>query len=898
MAMLTHAVVLMCVCADSQRSRALQGDYRAARALLLPMYEPMITLLTVSLSIEYFFLYLQHSEEASVMLITVLCQWSLNIFTQIGLVLFFCSHSLSHPALLRSLFYAFLLSLVGFICALIDQLWDPLWGQMLFNSLPLPLLIAILSKKIYRRRSVVPYVQFMIVYRAMWVLYTIFTECVESRVAYFICLLAIACLEIPLSIFWFLTMWNDTYFWRTGGLHMEGARNSVWKAVRRVVFGAATSKAVRIRVINTSRPNSPHGGDAAEDGGLSPLMYEHSALHGSEHELSAVQGGGGGGGSNDGGGGGYSLSIDTTTWGLGYEVEALRRIKILQNQDRLFEETQRARMRKKGLQQQQQSSGADGNTAVSSSAGSLQPRSHSPISGHSMSDAFHLNNGSSGPNGLNPALSSSPSGHTLPRAERLLAHSSDLLLSHDVQVLIEANKRRFIDFGLLHINDADCIGRGGSSRVYSGFYRNYPVAIKFFAAESSAAAGGAGAEGRNEELTSDTVKAYAKETAIAAAITHPNVVMFIGICVRPPVIFLVSELCSEGSLFSVLPRIKFHPAWGYHAILSFCIECIRSVLYLHENGFVHRDIKSLNYMVTHRGEVKLTDFGLSRMFPQEAAGVRRTGTPPPTTTKRMQEHANSGTYTPPRSSAASSASASSASASSAAVPMTPSSRSPAIAPHLVSSAHHGLVPAPRPPLGFGAHAAAPSLQAPPAAASAAAAHDLLTRRVGSRCWMSPEMIHGRAYSFSSDIYSLTMVCWEVLTAQAPFDEVPDEDLTAVVMAGHTPAIPPWTPPAFAALLRAGWARDPAARPTARELLDRFEGLQSDLESEFNLERFDCSIFFRPEAPELIYQHQMQLYQQQQMQQQRAGYAQQQPISHVRVAPSADAFTQSQHHNVR
>ena len=877
---------LCVVCVFPQRSRALQGDYRAARALLLPVYEPMIMLLTVSLSIEYLFLYLQHSEEKSVMFITVVCQWSLNIFTQIGLVLFFCSHSLSHPALLRSLFYAFLLSVVGFICALIDRLWDPLLGQILFNALPLPLLVAIVAKKIYRRRSVVPYVQFMILYRIVWVIYTIFTECIDSHTGYFICLLAIALLEIPLSVFWFLTMWNDTYFWRTGGLHMEGASNGVWKAVRRVVFGRGSSKAVRIRAVQVNsvggsmRPHSPNG-EGADDAGFSPLMYEHSALHGTEHELSSVQT------SNDGASG-YSLSIDTTTWGLGYEVEALRRIKILQNQDRQFEEAQRARARKRGLALMAGGGNAagDGNSSSLSAAGSMQPRSHSPISGLSMSDAFHLSNGSTGPNGLNPALSSSPSGHTLPRAERLLAHSSDLLLSHDVQVLIEANKRRFIDFGLLHINDADCIGRGGSSRVYSGFYRNYPVAIKFFAAESNSA------EGRNDELTSETVKAYAKETAIAAAITHPNVVMFIGICVRPPVIFLVSELCSEGSLFSVLPRIKFHPSWGYHAILSFCVQCARSLVYLHENGFVHRDIKSLNYMVTHRGELKLTDFGLSRMFPQwEKEGKARTRTPPPTATHAAcgSSSNSAGTYTPPRSShatAGSSAASVSTASSASAVPATPSSRSAAIAPHLMSSAHHGLVPAPRPLVGLSAaHAhAQPVLSLHP--------QELLTRRVGSRCWMSPEMIHGRAYSFSSDIYSLAMVCWEILTAQAPFDEVPDEDLTAVVMAGHTPAIPSWTPPAFAALLREGWARQPDARPTARDMLERLEFLQSELESEFKLERFDASVFFRPEAPELIYQHQLQLFEQQQ----RA--MNQQPISHVRVAPSAEEFAHSQQNSVR
>ena len=134
----------------------------------------MIVMLIVSLSVEYLFLYLQHWSD-SIAFVTLMAQWTLNGFTQTGLVFFFCSHSLSQPSMLRSLFFAFHWSLVGFICALISQLYWGFLGQFLFNACPLVLALLILSKVIYRRRSVVPYLQFIIVHRIVWCCYALFT---------------------------------------------------------------------------------------------------------------------------------------------------------------------------------------------------------------------------------------------------------------------------------------------------------------------------------------------------------------------------------------------------------------------------------------------------------------------------------------------------------------------------------------------------------------------------------------------------------------------------------------------------------------------------------------------------------------------------------------------------
>jgi hypothetical protein len=103
-----------------QQHLAKKGSVRAARAVLLPIYEPLVVMLVASLLAEYFFLYLQHTAQETV-LITVFAQWSLEQFVQTGLVLFFCSHSLSQASMGRSLFYAIGCGVVGFATAAIHR---------------------------------------------------------------------------------------------------------------------------------------------------------------------------------------------------------------------------------------------------------------------------------------------------------------------------------------------------------------------------------------------------------------------------------------------------------------------------------------------------------------------------------------------------------------------------------------------------------------------------------------------------------------------------------------------------------------------------------------------------------------------------------------------------------
>eukprot|EP01091_Cochliopodium_minus_P006026 TRINITY_DN1590_c0_g1_i1.p1 TRINITY_DN1590_c0_g1~~TRINITY_DN1590_c0_g1_i1.p1 ORF type:complete len:814 (+),score=263.89 TRINITY_DN1590_c0_g1_i1:82-2523(+) len=73
-------------------------------------------------------------------------------------------------------------------------------------------------------------------------------------------------------------------------------------------------------------------------------------------------------------------------------------------------------------------------------------------------------------------------------------------------------------------------------------------------------------------------------------------------------LFLAMQFCSGGDLRSLIDNLELHENFARF----YCAEMIMAVNSLHIFGFVHRDLKPDNFLISSDGHLKLADFGLSK----------------------------------------------------------------------------------------------------------------------------------------------------------------------------------------------------------------------------------------------------------------------------------------------
>ncbi|XP_039166079.1 mitogen-activated protein kinase kinase 2-like [Eucalyptus grandis] len=75
---------------------------------------------------------------------------------------------------------------------------------------------------------------------------------------------------------------------------------------------------------------------------------------------------------------------------------------------------------------------------------------------------------------------------------------------------------------------------------------------------------------------------------------------------------IILEYMDGGSLADFLRKVKTIPEPNLAVI---CKQVLKGLLYLHhEKHIIHRDLKPSNLLINHRGEVKITDFGVSAIM--------------------------------------------------------------------------------------------------------------------------------------------------------------------------------------------------------------------------------------------------------------------------------------------
>ncbi|XP_078140207.1 kinase suppressor of Ras 1-like isoform X1 [Centroberyx gerrardi] len=140
----------------------------------------------------------------------------------------------------------------------------------------------------------------------------------------------------------------------------------------------------------------------------------------------------------------------------------------------------------------------------------------------------------------------------------------------------------------------ELIGKGRWGKVHKGRWHG-EVAIRLLEID-----------GNNQ----DHLKVFKKEVMNYRQTRHENVILFMGACMAPPHLAIITSFCKGRTLFSVVRDSKH--TLDINKTRQVAQEIVKGMGYLHAKGIVHKDLKSKNVFYD-ANKVVITDFGLFGM---------------------------------------------------------------------------------------------------------------------------------------------------------------------------------------------------------------------------------------------------------------------------------------------
>lgn len=143
----------------------------------------------------------------------------------------------------------------------------------------------------------------------------------------------------------------------------------------------------------------------------------------------------------------------------------------------------------------------------------------------------------------------------------------------------------------------DEIGKGAYGRVYKGLDLENGdfVAIKQVSLEN---------------IAQEDLNIIMQEIDLLKNLNHKNIVKYLGSLKTKTHLHIILEYVENGSLANIIKPNKFGP-FPESLVVVYIAQVLEGLVYLHEQGVIHRDIKGANILTTKEGLVKLADFGVA-----------------------------------------------------------------------------------------------------------------------------------------------------------------------------------------------------------------------------------------------------------------------------------------------
>jgi tRNA A-37 threonylcarbamoyl transferase component Bud32 len=141
----------------------------------------------------------------------------------------------------------------------------------------------------------------------------------------------------------------------------------------------------------------------------------------------------------------------------------------------------------------------------------------------------------------------------------------------------------------------EIISQGGFSVVHKAQWKGARVAAKVIV---------------DPVITADLRAEFENEIQMLNYLRHPNTVLLMAASFKPPHFTMISEFVPNGTLFDYLHRSR--EEISIDRKVSIIIQISSVFLFYHNSGVVHRDLKTMNVLLSEGQSIKICDFGLAR----------------------------------------------------------------------------------------------------------------------------------------------------------------------------------------------------------------------------------------------------------------------------------------------